>query len=274
MARWVPVAPALVAPDGRSYVWTEIPQTGGASSRIHKVDVATGRDIVILSQNSLVAVSYQADAIYLVKGLAGETGFHTSTGLWRLDLATLDLRALAPESSGYWGESGLGDYIAPGAVWRSELDPSDPAPQVRANGGLSLDRLVRLDLMTGATSVWFTRHGAEVAMVGVDQDGNPLVAVHSAQTTEWWSLHGPETGTLVYSGPFTTDGLGPYDNGTSGGYRPHGLMVDSHGLWISATATGHLQLLLYASGHLETVPALGADDSVHNWYPAGACSDA
>lgn len=272
LARWLPVAPALVAPDGRSYVWTEIPQAGGASSRIHKVDVATGVDTVVMGKNNLVASSYQTDAIYLVNGFAGETGFHSSTGLWRLDLATLGLRELAPASGGYWGESGLGDYISHGSAWRTEYDPGDPAPQVRASGGFSQNRLVRLDLVTGTTSVWLTRHGAEVAMVGVDEGGHPLVAVHAAQTTEWWSLDGPETGTLVYRGPFSGDGLGPYDDGTSGGYRPHGLMVDSHGLWISASPAGQLQLYVYTSGHVQTVQSPGTVDAVHNWYPAGACA--
>jgi hypothetical protein len=220
-----------------------------------------------------VAVDYQEDdAIYLVNGISTEAGFHRSTGLWRFDIATHGLTRLADRSS-YWSEAGLGSYVGLGAAWRTDIDPNDPSPD-GSRGRTSTNRLVRLDLKTGATSYWLTRHGAEVAMIGPDAQGYPLVAVRSQQTTEVWHLTGPEQGSLVYKGPFSAqDGIGPYEDGTSGGYRPRQVLLDSHGMWISTSDGRDFHLLLYTSGRLEKMPSIGLDDAVHAWHPAGGCTD-
>jgi hypothetical protein len=279
VSRWLPVAPELVAADGRTYVWTDVPRSPDGSSQVHLVDVASGRDTVVAKQGNLVAVSYQGEAVYLVKGQRGERVFHRTSGLWRLDLKTLAVRQIADESA-VWGLQEYGTYIAPGAAWRTAFDRTDPAPQNQSGAAFSMNTLIRLDLETGATATWLTRHGQEVAIVGVDKAGYPLVGINygpdrsqfdvsSRQTIELWSLKGPESGTLVYRAPSNLDvGLGPHH-----GYRPLGRIVDSYGLWISAVSSsdGPETLYLYASGHLEFVASLGADNQYNDWHFAGAC---
>jgi hypothetical protein len=122
--------------------------------------------------------------------------------VWRLDIAFGSVARVANLS---WV-----DAVHAGYAWVSAIDPRDPAPP-QIEHGLPLvptsDSVVRVDLATGARTVWFYAPGQAVLLRGLDHSGHPVVEVAPSPVFEFNGqdlrvVSSPgDRGTQVYNGP-------------------------------------------------------------------------
>jgi len=82
------------------------------------------------------------------------------------------------------------------------VDPRDPAPP-QPGKGTPGDSLVRVDLASGAETIWFYRPGEQVELRGLDSQGGVLVASFQPATgipIETRLVEGAgSAGVLIYS---------------------------------------------------------------------------
>jgi hypothetical protein len=224
--RWLPVVRGQMLPDGSAYVYTML---SGAQSEVHRVVVGSASDTVILRLTDPLAGGlspsrasyYRPEGIYLT-GWSGE-------GLRLFDPATGAIRALSTEPSTKW-------IVEAGAAWSVQAHQGPEAGGTSPSGIVSL---VRLDLNTGSTAVWFSIpsdvHPAlggiftspQMALLGFDETSHPLVEVPadlSNNPGQLWLVSGPNAATHL-------DGLAQPTNPPW--YDPSAqFMTDPHGLWL------------------------------------------
>jgi hypothetical protein len=272
--RWVPVEAGLVSPDGAAYAWTE---DDFHFSRIHVTTVADGHDRVVLASGSgnsaglnYAVVGYDQAALLLTSLAASEGAWYNSNrGLWRLDVNSRQLSQVAPSTMSW-------TLLSIHAAWSSDVDPAGGPPVAAPppDTGAMPNRLIRLDLATGATQTWITRPGKIVTLLGVDLLDRPLLRIQSADSTEIDYSTAPGQTTMVYRSA-SAPTYGPSDdlNATGAGYAPGQVMVDSHGIWLTQHPGEPVKLFLFnPRTGLERVQSLGNLDSVHAWHPAGSCT--
>ncbi|HEV2476107.1 MAG TPA: hypothetical protein VGX22_06165, partial [Candidatus Dormibacteraeota bacterium] len=188
-ARWVPVVREAVSNDGRRYAYTTGSAYQNTSGTVHVVDLPGGADRTVYSGDTVFrVVSFSPEGIYLT--LQAPEG--RSRGLWIQDLNGGAARLINRDVVDPWVAGGVG--------WGVDFDISDPSP---APGGLEnpFNRLVRIDLQTGATTSWFTWLGADIFLDGVDYSGHPFVGVGrptpsdpGAETEELWFITAKDAG--------------------------------------------------------------------------------
>jgi hypothetical protein len=214
LATWLPVPPAYISPDGARYAYTDADWTAGipTSTRVHVVDVRAGRDRVVFDKGAYDVVAFTATGVFVVHHLPQTD---SSDGLWLLNPDSGTLRKLTSAGTEWF-------TVGADAAWSGELAPGDTTP-----GKIQADRLIRLDLRTGAVTPWFYRQGQQITVLGLDPEGHPLVEVGSETKTELWLVSAPSAATLINSGGGwgAADSLGPY----------WPVVADSHGVWMNTT---------------------------------------
>jgi len=224
-SRWLPASIAAVSPDSSRYAYAEsYAGADGPRSRIHLVDVTSGADQVVYDQGFYGVMDYESEGIYLFSiGYADAP----NSGLWRLNPQARSLTQIASQNLTI-------DYVGGGAAWYSDLAPGDQVPPSVEGMAQAFfrDRVLRLDLKTRVASPWFRRPGKQVAAIGVDGLGHPIVTVSStvdsATTTseELWLVTAPGVGKQIYSGP------GSNSPDFVGFGTP---LADGHGLWFGSS---------------------------------------
>lgn len=223
-SRWVPAEREAISPDGARYAYaiagSDYPKTN-LHPLLHLVDIGTGADRIITLPAldpfyTWGVASFTTEGIYLRK-LPWE-GI-PPPGLWLLDPTTGSVQLAARESA-------LGSPRA-GAVWVNSIDPADPGAFPDAySGTLLADEVIRQDLKSGASIVWFYRPGKIVHLLGLDQSGHPFVLVatgqSSADTVELWLVPAPGSGQRLWSG--------------SEFFDLPALVGDAHAVWFSGPA--------------------------------------
>lgn len=164
--RWVPVAPNQVSPVGSRYVYLEpVLGTGGQQPgapvdhlNVNVVDIATGQSRTVHSEGPSFfdLVRFDTAGIYITTGCGQGGCFPGAARLKLLDPDSGVLKPIGTTGATFWQVSG-------GVAWgRDEItDPQGP------------QHIIRLNLASGASSVWYS--GPYVTVYEVDTTGHPLV---------------------------------------------------------------------------------------------------
>jgi hypothetical protein len=217
--RWLPVARAAVYPDGSRYAYA----SGQPSPRVHIVDVVTGRETAFAEAHPYYAqvFDFSTGGVYLAGiGEAGETG------VWLVNPASGAERQVSADK--------IVVAVYGGKAWLSDSP----------TGAQNPDRLVELDLTTGAKTVWFSRPGRTVSLDGLTDDGLPVISVSDAGA---YLLRSPSARDQIYSG----------------GNWFANVSSDVHGVWMNSFDG----LYLYTPG--KSLHMVVADDL--GFAPAGSC---
>lgn len=175
MGRWIPAGAGQTSPDGAFYAYPTLGASNSEQTRIHVVDVAHGTDraFVVPTPVGGTTVGVQIGDFdgYYVYFLA--TQFEQlPSGVWRLDIASGSIRAMAQVTSVM--------IVRNGYAWVGRVDPRDPSPPTAARSGELYDSIVRVDLSTGAETPWYYAPGHDVLVRGLDYEGRPIVEGRSA----------------------------------------------------------------------------------------------
>ena len=243
-SKWLPVWRTSVSPDGKQYAYGEGDLNRPAGGKVHVVDVATGVDKVIYSYSGNIVygvTDFAVEGIY-VSGAVQEGRTH---GLWILDPAGGVLRLI----NGTIEAPALGG----GAAWGLDFNAADPSP---APGGLEgpMNRLLRIDLRTGAATPWFYRPGADIYVLGFDSAGDPLVAVDGQTSAEVWLVNSTTAATKLYTA--SSEAASPRSVAA----------IDRHGVWLTSGGP-RAGVWLYSAGSIQLVATVDA----WNFSVAGGC---
>lgn len=242
LSRWLPAQRAAVSPDGKRYAYTEGNAYQGINGKVHVVDLTTGADTVIYSGGAVYSVvDFGSDGIYLT--LAAPEG--APRGLWLENPAGGQPRLISSTL--------IAPAVGGGAAWGIDFNPADPSPNP---GGIEGPRneVLRMDLRTGATSVWFYRPGANVYLDGFDAAGHPFVNVEievprtdpaGGSTFELWLLKSQGSATSLFSDKVV------------GELRMSA--VDSYGVWFAGVLGPGGNVWLYENGTLAMVATVPVD---------------
>lgn len=189
-SRWVPAAAGQALADGSAYAYVSTKPYTNISS-VHMVDVASGnvRAFNFSTPQYPLVADYGAAGAYLLSGSAIGGPGH---GVWLLDPATGAVRQIR-DIGQIWA-------VRDGYAWAGRFDSRDKtvwAPMEIA----PLNSLVRIDLATGAETVWFYQAGAYPWFIGLGSHGQPVVSLGVNGLNELRLIdHGGSAGQLVYSG--------------------------------------------------------------------------
>lgn len=159
---------AWVSADGARYAFTDYlvnpppspaqgPVAASGRTRIHLVDLATGTSRMVADVNGLYGiVAYAPEGIYLYWNL------QSFFGLWLVDPATGSFSEVNGED--FW------QYVRGGAAWAVSTTYDSAQPLVQG-------RILRLDLKTRAITTWFSGPDPNLHLIGLDNEGHPVVAV-------------------------------------------------------------------------------------------------
>ena len=149
-ARWLPTWRVAVSSDGRRYAYSEGSAFLATQGKLHVVDVVTGADRLIYDGGTVFTVlDFAADGIYLTP----QAPEGRSRGLWIISPTGGAPRLI--------NSSIEGPGVGGGAAWGLDFNAADPQP---APGGIEgpVNRVVHLDLGSGAIAHWFYRPGADL----------------------------------------------------------------------------------------------------------------
>lgn len=212
-ARWLPVPPMWVSPDGKHYAYTQ-------SDGLYAVSVASGSQAELREGGGWWIVGVQNDGVYAGNANAG--------GLWSFPYSG---SARQITSTGYW--QAATSTAAYGTT-------TSAVPQGATNA------ILRLDLATGKTVDWFTRPETQSSVAGFDGKGNPILNVryNNNSGNELWIASGPSNAQAIAG-----YAVGYYASGFSTSGTP---VADSHGLWLagswSSPGTNATGVVLYVAG--------------------------
>ena len=238
-SRWLPTSYRAVSPDGSRYAYAEPAGAAGGPQVgvVHIVNVSSGVEMKATTPGPVGIDSWTASGIY-VYGIIPQSDAGP-IGLTVIDPATQQFRQITP--SGEWLV--VGDRYA----YSTDVDPADPHPPVQTGPGrIPGDRVVRLDVTTGAVTPVVTVNGATVEVLGLDTSGNPIV---SANTSTSYSVRLTPSNTQIFSGP-------AFDNSPASTGDPLTALADATGIWFSSIAG---QIWHYGPGDtvLQAVSATG-----------------
>jgi hypothetical protein len=193
-----------VSPDGLQYA-----EAGPVGIQV--VDLVTGKSRVFptAADLDLGSVLYFArEGIYL-----GHTPGRRAPGLWLLDPNSGKIKAIFTDQP----VEAVGGF----AAWIPQTNPADQHP-FRTPDGILPNQVVRRDLNTNDTRVWFYRPGSNVQVLGFTADKQPLVLVEtgSGPSDSIWLVPQANQGSEVYSGSgqFRADRVGVWISGSDGIY--------------------------------------------------------
>jgi len=246
-SRWLPVAREAVSPNGAKYAYSDGSTYQGIEGHIHVVDVFTNDDRVIYSGSVYRVVDFASEGIYVTADM-GEGPY---AGLWLMNPTNGSLRLINAHVRS--------PAVGVGAAWGEDFNPADPSPAPAGIAG-STNRVVRVNLASGATTPWFYTPGAQPTILGIDHAGVPFVRIDTQppndpdvnhDTNELWRVTSQTGAVRLLSS------TGWYDGPSRLG------AIDSHGIWFD----GGDGIWLYAQGAMNLVGRpVGAQLSV-----AGGC---
>lgn len=195
--RWIPASTAQISPDGAFFAYATFSASGAAPPRIHVVEVATGSDRVVELTTlpygpyfALSVLSFEGSSIYFVPQKQADI---YGTGVWRLDLSSGSVVALAPVTGVV--------TVHDGYAWVVRLDLRDPSPPYAG-----FNSIVRVNLTSGAETVWYYRPGKRLDLLDVSAAGQAIVSILSDSESEIRLVDTPGgSGSIVDGG-----GLGLY----------------------------------------------------------------
>jgi hypothetical protein len=237
--KWVPVRREAVSPDGSQFAFVD------SASGLHLVTVSSGNDRLLLADGGWAIVEFGSDALYLAKAEPVQSVFAGSgialKGLYREPLTGGPPRRLLSSDVAYF-------TIAKGHGWALLLQDFDARPR----------QLVRIDLQSGASDVWYTAPESGIGQLAVDTTGSPIVSLPGGGALQLMRVEAKDTTRTLFESP---DKAQP-----QGGYA-----VDSAGLWLStftpAEPFSSPPWLLDTAGQLHRLPSV-APNSVE---VAGGC---
>lgn len=156
-ARWLTIPRWLISTDGSQYLFR------GNDGSVHLVTLSTESDNVLVASASSPSgsgwfpVGITRDAAYIATASNMTAAPAPFFGLWSVALDGTGLKSIA--ASGVW------TIIGSGAAWG-----------VTAQTSAALNRL---DLSTGASTVWAAPADGGVSLYDVDAVGNPVIGVAS-----------------------------------------------------------------------------------------------
>jgi hypothetical protein len=250
--RWLPVASGAVSPDGLRFAFADydlaanpVVRSGALAStgRVHIVNARTGADQVIFNGSpTFSVVAFTSRGLYLSQ-VALTNGGAAASGLFLLDPGggtprpvpggdrTLDQNGWQIHGANAWGV----DFASGG-------------------GQISGNRVLSLDLETGAVRVWKSWAQDVLAVVlGLDAQNDPIVGAFASSSPgaatrsglnglQVWTFTSPDVGTLVYQ---TTDPIATLPG------RP--ASADMHAAWLGGNSPPSSVWRL-ASGRMVRVP--------------------
>jgi (2Fe-2S) ferredoxin len=255
-SRWLPVGRQAVSPDGTHYATVDAPDEDAGTFTVHIVDVPSGVDHAYRQKLSATGIGaaevdvfdYTTAGIYLTQAFE-----HVWPGVWLFDPRTNTVRSLAavpmPELSG------------DGGIWYGDVNPADANPLVSGtSAGILPDEIYRLDVKTGARTLWMYEPGHGLYVIGLDTGGRPLIAVVAPvanpqpktdpidhASAELLLGLDPNSRTTIFKGPLAESLGGP--------------IADAHGVWFGSTQG----IYLYTpAGGLEKISNQPA-------FPANGC---
>jgi hypothetical protein len=242
--RWVPVASAQLTADGGSYAYTTA-RLNNSQILAHVANVkdATEKVFDVSQVDRAQVADFGSAGVYLIVPSAlGGAG----VGVWLLNPGSgaVNRVRVVPQVMA----------VRDGYAWFGRIDPRNPPPA--PSEGTVANSIVRLDLQSGAETVWYYRPGGIVWLDGFDSRGKPVIGVggppNGIGEIRLVELPGSQ-GVQVYSGGFPLSG-------------PQG---DGNRLWFSS-ATG-IYLYTPARG-LQKVFAYRPDPiRADHLEPAGFC---
>jgi hypothetical protein len=166
-SRWVPVAPRQSLADGSAYAYIAT-NLQTSATKAYVVDVASGsvRTFDLPDTSELWQVAdYGPAGVYIMEmsALGGPGG-----GVWLLNPATGAVR-LVRQVSQVW-------MVRDGYAWVARFNPEDTPPPSHSELAPA-NSLVRIDLASGAETVWFYRAGTYPWMLGMDSQRRPIINV-------------------------------------------------------------------------------------------------
>jgi hypothetical protein len=194
-SRWVPARARQSLADGSAYAYTIYsPQTGLYTAFVVNVATGSSRSYDVPSIFSPEVADFGPAGVYIVSAsaLGGP-----AQGVWLLNPATGALKQLA-QLANVWA-------VRDGYAWIGRFDSRDktvwpPSELAPANS------LVKIDLATGAETIWFYRAGRYPWQLGLDSYGRPVVLTGGNQGSEIRLIdRAGSSGQLVYSGNMTFD---------------------------------------------------------------------
>ena len=219
--RWLPVGRQMISPDGQSYVYaqdTKVP----AGATIHVVDVASGQDRLVWTEQSAASVlgwTKRGIAILRANARPNETSF-VGPQLWVLSPSGQTMQFVAGQpvaNSGFplfkaWTE------LSAGGVWSKSITTS------------STDILLRIDPQDGHVTPWYgARERVYLTVLGMDSGGHPLLEVTTPQASKPQVILVPAPNTAL-----AVDGAGPVPPQPT---FPSSVS-DEHGTWLAAADGG------------------------------------
>jgi hypothetical protein len=212
--RWLPSGPNAISADGTRYAYLETWAGFSARGRLHVVDMATGKDQLYeigssTNQLPFVILAFTQEGIWLSNGGYEAPG----GGIFLLDIASGSLKDA--------GGRAITEPIAggPGVFWFTD---SGPNPEVAPIGFPLPERVLKLTISNGKSSLWFTKHGSYVQILGTDLAGHPIVGT--------WVNGGASSDEIVWviSSPNAAKEIGTGHDA----FKP---IADTHGVWFGGT---------------------------------------
>lgn len=187
VGRWLPVNQTQVSEDGLHYAYVDNEPESATPQRIHFVDVRSGSDRVVyrVTNKPLVAiVGLVQQNIYLTDCEPSEISGNCWGPLRRVDAATGNITKVS-DRRGAWVISGRIAWVV--TCWPAKY----PVPCFGTYDDRGPNQLLRIDLAAGHEEIW--DRGSSVNLIGIDDDGMPLVAVNFVSPS-WLGVTGPPWG--------------------------------------------------------------------------------
>jgi hypothetical protein len=248
---WHPVAWQAVAPDQQQLA--QVTSTAGSPGQVETTsvqvyDIASGGGQEIWSgEGNGVLLGWGSAGIYFERtAVAGEPA--SDTGVWVVDpqnAAAAHETVPNPPPGSIFSRAG-GD-----AAWWI-ASPTSGGPEV-----------MRLDLQTGTSQVWYTAPaGASLTILGVDGHGHPVVSLETP------SRMAPRPPGMPVSAPppaevldlVSPQSVSRISAGGDQSFQPTSVFADSHGLWLGSDGA----IWLYRQSRLQKVAEIPA-----GLFPAG-----
>jgi len=247
LGKWLPVQQHWISPDGKSYAYgtqtTGVPGQGPTGT-VHVVQVATGRDQQVWSgDGAALVLAYASSGIYFSSSNYQGPG----QSVWVVDPARPgSAHRVGPNpappppspTQPSFGPSTFFSLVSPlgifGMGFSASADPTKGGPIVP-------DRVIRMDLNTGAVSTWFVNpSGGTISLIGLDGQGHPLIG--AAKEAPPPPPTEGSSGKYSYSPKFLPNRLlqltaenqfTEIAPGTDTSFLPVSAFGDTHGVWIS-----------------------------------------
>jgi hypothetical protein len=196
-ARWVPAGSGQSTADGSSYAYTTWDPSQPDVAEVNVVKVASASDrsfklTMPVQGMGFTVADFDSNGVLLLSNSFEQL----PEGVWAMDPSTGALRRLQ--------QVGHVAGVRGGYAWAETIDPRDPSPPHLRRSGTPSDSIVRVDLRTGASTVWFYRPGKQVDLSGFDSFAHPIVHVVDPNDTtgyvETWLAGDPSSPVRIVAG--------------------------------------------------------------------------